>query len=335
MTAMNPLRVTVLGAGAWGTTLALVSHRAGAIVTLIPHRTADAEIMHATREHPRSLPGVHIPAAIRITAEVGGVGETDLVVLAVPTQKLRSALPTLPETLLGAPIVSAAKGIELETLRRPTEVIAEVLGRSDGRGICALSGPNLAGEIAAGLPAAAVVAGSDADAAAFVQRALGSSRFRLYTSADPIGVEMGGALKNIVAIGAGIAAGLHMGENAKAAFITRGLAEITRLGVALGADPLTFSGLSGVGDLLATCTSTQSRNYRVGLGLAEGRPLETILSEMGETAEGVTTTRAAYGLATRIGVEMPITEALHGVLFGGTDVASAIEGLLLRSPTGE
>lgn len=331
----HPVRVTILGAGAWGTTLAIVAHRAGALPTLVTHRADDAEIMATTRQHPRSLIGVHIPETIQIAGDPMKAGETDLLVLAVPTQKLRSALPTLPLALRDTTILSAAKGIEIGTLRRPTEVIGEVLGRPTGTGICALSGPNLAGEIAAGLPAAAVVAGTDAAATAFVQRALGSGRFRLYTSADPLGVEIGGALKNIVAIGAGIAAGLQMGENAKAAFITRGLAEITRLGVALGADPLTFGGLSGVGDLLATCTSTQSRNYRVGLGLAAGQPLETILSTMGETAEGVTTTRAAAALAARVGVEMPITEALHGVLFAGTNVASAIEGLLLRSPTGE
>jgi len=331
----RPANVIIFGGGAWGTTLALLVDRAGAAVTVVTHRREDARTMTETRRHPRSLPGIAIPEAVNVVAIGDPLPLPDLLVLAVPTQKLRTALPMLPARVSDAPIVSAAKGIELGTLLRPSLVIADLLQRQPGDGIAVLSGPNLATEIAEGLPAAAVVAGQDATLNLAVQRTLGSPRFRLYTSDDATGVELGGALKNIVAIGAGIADGLRLGDNAKAAFITRGLAEITRLGVALGADPLTFSGLSGIGDLLATCASTRSRNHRVGVELAMGRPLARILADMEETAEGVATTQAARDLAARLGVDMPIADALHAVLFEGRDVAAAIEALLLRTPVPE
>jgi len=327
--------VAILGAGAWGTTLALVAHRAGLNVTLLAHSPDDARLMAQTRRHPRSLPDVALPESIRIATTSDNVPPSDLLILAVPTQKLRAGLAALPDAFGRRPIVSAAKGIELGTLLRPSEVIAEVLGGASPDGIAVLSGPNLASEIAAGLPAAAVVAGSDAALVHDIQRRLGSSRFRLYSSPDPIGVELGGALKNIVAIGAGIADGLGLGDNAKAAFITRGLAEITRLGVAMGADLATFGGLSGIGDLLATCASPRSRNHRVGAELAAGRSLDEIIAGMQETAEGVATTRAALDLAARHHVEMPIAAALAGVLFEGMDVSETIESLLLRSPAPE
>lgn len=331
----RPMNVTISGAGAWGTTLALLADRAGADVTLVAHRTDAARAMAEHRRHPRSLPGIAIPPTVRITAIGDGLPTPDLLVLAVPTQHLRSALPLLPAPFTDAAIVSAAKGIELGTLLRPSQVIAEGLGRNEGEGIAVLSGPNLASEIAEGLPAAAVVAAHDERLAQSVQKTLGSGRFRLYTSGDPVGVELGGALKNIVAIGAGIADGMQLGDNAKAAFMTRGLAEITRLGVALGADPLTFGGLSGIGDLLATCASAHSRNHRVGVELAAGKPLGAIVAGMTETAEGIATTKAARDLAARLGVEMPIADALHGVLFEDREVGTAIEALLLRAPVPE
>lgn len=335
MSDADSTAVTILGAGAWGTTLALIAHSSGKRTTLVAHHPDDATMMAETRRHPRSLPGITLPEPIRIVSASDALDVPDLLVLAIPTQKLRRALGELPASLAGSPIVSAAKGIELGTILRPSAVIAEVLGRRHGEGIVVLSGPNLASEIAAGLPAAAVVAGTDRSLVHHVQRSLGSSRFRLYTSGDPVGVEIGGALKNIVAIGAGIADGLGMGDNAKAAFITRGLAEITRLGVALGADPGTFGGLSGIGDLLATCASARSRNHRVGAELAAGRSIGDILAGMQETAEGVATTRAALDLANRTGVELPIAVALAGVLFEGTDVSTAIESLLMRAPVPE
>ncbi|MGC4191858.1 MAG: NAD(P)H-dependent glycerol-3-phosphate dehydrogenase [Thermomicrobiales bacterium] len=331
----QPATVTILGAGAWGTTLALLAHRAGARTTLVAHRHADALVLTETRRHPHSLPGILVPAEIHIATLTDDLPAPDILVLAIPTQKLRQGLVKLPSAFRNVPIVSAAKGIELGTLLRPSEVIAKALNRPPGEGIVVLSGPNLASEIAEDLPAAAVVAGNGAALTHQVQRSLGSNRFRLYTSSDPVGVELGGALKNIVAIGAGIADGLHLGDNAKAAFITRGLAEITRLGIAMGADPLTFGGLSGIGDLLATCASTRSRNHRVGIELATGRPLDAILADMQETAEGVATTRATCDLAARMGVEMPIAEALQGVLFKGTNVARAVESLLVRAPVPE
>jgi glycerol-3-phosphate dehydrogenase (NAD(P)+) len=329
-------RITVLGSGAWGTTLAIVAARAGTDVTLVVRSESDAKVMREERRHPRSLPGVELPGAIRIeTDAVSAVEASEMVILAIPTQKLRAAIRPLAEHLRGRILVSAAKGIEVGTLMLPTAIVRDVMGHDRSTPICALSGPNLATEIAEGKPGTSVIASEDPGAAIAVQNLLMGSTFRVYTSNDVVGVEMGGALKNIIAIGAGIGDGLGAGDNAKAAFMTRGIVEISRLGVANGADVQTFAGLSGIGDLIATCSSGLSRNHRVGEQLARGKTLDDVLAGMSEVAEGVDTTRAAVELATRSGVEMPITEQMYLVLFAGKSPVDAVRDLMMREPRTE
>jgi glycerol-3-phosphate dehydrogenase (NAD(P)+) len=328
--------VAVIGAGAWGTTLALVSLRAGNPTTLVVRGAKVLAAFRDERRHPRSLPGIEIPVDLIFTQDpVPAIARADVVILAIPTQKLRSAIEPLARALHGKVVVSAAKGIEVSTLRRPTEIVRDVLVHNDDATICALSGPNLSTEVAMGKPATTVVASVSADAGALVQSALMGDTFRVYTSEDVVGVEMGGALKNIIAIGAGIGDGLGAGDNAKAAFLTRGIAEIARLGVDHGAQPLTFAGLSGIGDLIATCASPLSRNHQVGIGLAAGKSLAEVLAGMSEVAEGVDTTRAAIQLARRSGTDLPIAEQMHAVLFEQKSPLEAIRDLMIREPTGE
>jgi glycerol-3-phosphate dehydrogenase (NAD(P)+) len=258
-----------------------------------------------------------------------------LVLMAVPSQAVRATARALAPSLEASTLViSCAKGLEVETRLRLSAVIAQEAPPAAGR-LGALSGPNLANEIAAGHPATTVIAATDPAVAVAARAALMTPTLRVYTSSDLVGVELAGALKNIIALGAGIADGLGAGDNAKAAFMTRGLAEIARLGVAAGAHPLTFAGLAGVGDLIATCASPLSRNRRVGERLARGQPLETIMRELGHVAEGVATTRAARQLAADLGVELPITEQLYQVLFAGKPVAAAIHDLMTREPRPE
>lgn len=332
----NERRLAVIGGGAWGTTLAIVAARAGTPVTLVVRDQADAELMRRERRHPRSLKGIALPQEIKVTTDASdaliGAG---VVILTIPTQKLRSGIGTLASLLQGKVVVSAAKGIEIDTLMRPTQIIADVLGNDEVTPICALSGPNLALEIAQGKPGTTVVASEDAEAAEKVQALLMGPTFRVYTSDDVVGVEMGGALKNIIAIGAGIGDGLGAGDNAKAAFMTRGIVEMSRLGIAHGAQALTFAGLSGIGDLIATCSSGLSRNHQVGVGLASGKSLEDVLAGMSEVAEGVDTTRAAIALAHQSGVEMPIAEQMFEVLFRGKSPLDAVRDLMSREPRTE
>jgi len=334
MAATSPLSVSILGAGAWGTTLAILAAEAGHDVSLVAHRAAVAEFIALRRSHPTSLPGVDIPD--RIHPEHTGnhsLASSDVVIVAVPTQRLGAAVEPLAAALRGKPVVSAAKGLELDTLERPSSVIRTRLG-PDAL-VAALSGPNLSAEIAAGHPATTVIAGPTLEDAERLVPLLHSHRFRVYVSDDMVGVELGGALKNIIAIGAGIADGLGAGDNAKAAFLTRGIAEITRLGVAAGAQPLTFAGLSGIGDLIATCASPHSRNHQVGVALATGASLDAVLAGMSEVAEGVPTTRAAVQLGRRYGVELPIIEQMHRVLFEGVSPTEAIVRLMERDPRRE
>lgn len=332
--SLEPSRIVVLGAGAWGTTLALLAAEAGHDVTLVTHSPDAATFIRRERRHPVSLPGVFIPDSITVLSVPEALADaTELAIVAVPAQKLRGSLADLRDWLRELPILSAVKGIEEGTLLRPSEVIRTVLGQSTP--VAALSGPNLSGEIANGQPGTTVIA-SDVDGLAeSCARILHSRRFRVYLSDDPIGVELGGALKNIIAIGAGIGDGLGAGDNAKAAFMTRGIAEIARLGVACGAQPLTFAGLSGIGDLIATCSSPRSRNHQVGAALAQGKSLATIIASMREVAEGVATTRAALALGRSLGVELPIVEQMHLVLFDGVHARDAIERLMEREPRHE
>ncbi len=316
-----PVNIAIVGAGAWGTTLALLADRAGQRAALLA----------------RDPTGRLLPRSIKVSSrpEVA-LASADIVLIAVPAQAMRQAIRPIAPLLDGKIVVSCAKGLEIATFRRPTQMIDEEL-RNMGMTatICALSGPNLATEIAAGKPASTVIASTDAEGARAVQSALASSRFRIYTNADVIGVEMAGALKNILAIGAGIADGMDAGDNAKAAFLTRGIAEIARLGIACGAEPLTFAGLAGIGDVMATCASPLSRNHRVGVELAKGRTLAEILAEMNEVAEGVPTTRAAVQLGRALDVSIPITDQMHAVLFAGKSPLAAIAELMARDPTDE
>jgi glycerol-3-phosphate dehydrogenase (NAD(P)+) len=333
-------RLAVIGSGAWGTTLALMAatHRAaagGEPVTLWEHEPERAATMRAARENATFLPGYRFPPELGVTADLGeAVAGSDVVLVVTPAQRARAALVALrPHLPSGAAVVCASKGLELRTHLRMTQIAAEELGTNAG--ITALSGPNLAAEIARGLPAAAVVAGEDETVTERVREALATPRYRLYTSHDVIGVELGGALKNIIALGVGISDGLGYGDNAKASIMTRGLAEMARLAMAAKADPLTLAGLAGLGDLIATCSSPLSRNRTLGLELAKGRPLADVLAERHSVAEGVTTTRAALELAQALGVDLPITAQLAQVLFEGKGVRQVVSELMEREPRRE
>ncbi len=324
--------IAIVGSGAWGTMLAILAHDAGNRIHLLAHREELAVHLRTHRTHPYSLEGAHLPDAIQVTTDITVLDKADVVIMAVPTQKLRRSLEPIATQLDNRIVLSVIKGLEVSTRLTPSRVIAEVVPTAR---VAVLSGPNLAGEIAQGLPATSVIAANDERLASHLVGTLHSSRFRVYTSTDVIGVELGGALKNVIAIGAGIGDGLGAGQNAKAAFMTRGIAEIARLGVACGAKPLTFAGLSGIGDLIATCASSQSRNHRVGVALAAGQALEDILGNMTEVAEGVPTTLAARELGRELGVELPISEQLYRVLYEGISPAEAISALMEREPTKE
>jgi glycerol-3-phosphate dehydrogenase (NAD(P)+) len=328
--------VGVIGSGAWGTTLALLLAHKGITTTLWEHLPARAEQIQQQRENTLFLPGFPFPEMLQVTASIAdAVQHKDLLLLVTPSQRLRENLRLLAPYLdKDTILVNASKGIETSSIKRMTEVIAQELPEATTH-VAALSGPNLSREVAEGQPTAAVVAADEHDVAVKARTILSTTAFRVYTSPDVIGVELGGALKNIIAIAAGISDGMGYGENAKAAITTRGLAEISRLGVAAGANPLTFLGLAGIGDLIATCASSLSRNQQLGRRLATGEKLQDILSTTHTVAEGVTTTRAALQLATRYGVEMPITKQLSLVLFEGLDPHEALRELMLRHPKGE
>ncbi len=328
--------VGVIGSGAWGTTLAILLSRKGISTTIWDHQPERAVEMQKQRENTLFLPDIHFPTSLRVTSDiVEAVQHKDLLLIVTPSQRLRENVRLLaPYVAPGTIIVNASKGIEIASLQRMTEVIAEELPHLH-RYIATLSGPNLSREIAEEKPTAAVVAAKDPEIAILARNIITSNTFRIYTSQDVIGVELGGALKNIIAIGAGFNDGLGYGENAKAAIITRGLAEISRLGVAAGANPLTFAGLAGMGDLVATCASPLSRNQQLGRRLATGEKLTEILQSTQSVAEGVTTTQAALQLAVHYHVEMPITHQLSMVLFEGLDPHKAVPELMMRDPKGE
>lgn len=322
-------RISIIGAGAWGTALAVLLGRQGRAVKLWPRRREQAEALARSRENARYLAGVPLPEWVEICREMDwAVQSSELVVLAVPAAGMRETAAALaPHLAKGQRLLSAAKGLEPESGRRMSEIIKEAL---PGRPVAALSGPNLASEVAAGIPTTSVAASEDGEFCRFVQAAFMCPSFRVYTNTDVVGVELGGALKNIIAIGAGISDGLGFGDNSKAALVTRGLAEMTRLGVAMGARALTFQGLSGIGDLVATCVSPRSRNYKVGFRLAQGEKLSEILAGMEQIAEGVPTTGAAMLLAERHRVEMPIAAQLYQVLYAGAAPRRAVAELMSR-----
>ncbi len=329
----RPRPIAIIGAGSWGTALSLVLAEAGWPVRLWARRRETAEAITRTRRNPHYLSDYVLPETVVATDELAAaVTGAELAVLAVPSEGLPETCDRLAACL--APeqgIVTAAKGLEHGTGRRLSEVVAARLGQGRSGCIAVLSGPNLAPEVAAGIATASVAACATPAFAAEVQAAFSTPHFRVYTNPDVLGVELGGALKNIIAIGAGVSDGLGFGENAKAALLTRGLAEITRLGVALGARAETFRGLSGMGDLIATCAGQKSRNHYVGHALAQGRALPEVLAGMRQVAEGVETARAARRLAQHVGVEMPITEAVNGLLFEGIPPLEAVRRLMTRS----
>lgn len=325
----------VLGAGGWGTAVALVlaqnpAHR----VRLWSARPEHAASMHANRENTRFLPGVPIPESVLLTTSVAAaVGGADLLVTAVPTIYLRDTLQRIAAQIPAAcPVLSLTKGLEIATFRRPTEIIGEVLGQ---RPLAVLSGPSHAEEVARGLPTTLVAASEDLDLARWVQQRFSTERFRVYTNLDLVGVELAGALKNIIGIAAGINDGLGFGDNAKAALLTRGLAEMARFGVAQGADQPTFWGLAGMGDLVTTCISRHGRNRQVGMRLGQGEKPAAILASMSMVAEGVYTTRSVHDKAVRMDIAMPITSEVYRVIYENKDPRQAVTDLMLREPKGE
>ncbi len=326
--------IAVLGSGAWGTAIALSLHRRGGhTIAVWAHRRELAQQIAKAGENIQFLPGFPIPKEIAVTADGAAITEADIVISVIPSEFLRFTLMRIRSRLrIGQFVVSATKGIENETQYRMTEVLSGILEPAGLLlSIGALSGPSFAVEVAQSQPTALTVAFSDPQVAGFVQQEFSSESLRLYTSTDVIGVEMGGALKNVIAIAAGVAVGAGLGHNSTAALITRGIVEITRLAVACGARRETLAGLSGVGDLVLTCTGSLSRNRTVGEGLGQGRKLPEILDSLGgKVAEGVLTTRAALGLARRYGVEMPIAEQMELILNEGKDPREAIRTLMLR-----
>ena len=322
-------RFAIIGAGAWGTALSLVARRAGRQAILWAREREVVEAILKTRENTPFLPGIKLDPTFAVTDEFhSALEEVDAIILAVPAQYLRALLTEVTRYVPpGATLVLAAKGIEQETGALLSEAVAEALPRHP---LAILSGPTFAAEVAKGLPTAVTVAARERTTADAVAKALGGRGFRPYASDDPVGVEVGGAVKNVIAIACGIVVGRDLGENARAALLTRGLAEMTRLGAAKGAKAETFMGLSGLGDLALTCGSPQSRNMSLGVALGQGKALAEILGERRSVAEGVTTATAVVGLAKRLGVEMPIASAVDSVLHHGADIDKTIDGLLRR-----
>jgi len=329
--------LAVIGAGSWGTALAKTLSPRFDDVKLWARDGALADCLNSQRENTRYLPGVHVPDNVFASSELATVLSGSSVVLSVvPARYTRGVYERMrPFVTSRMCFVSATKGIENETLLCMSEVISEVISPEFRPRVAVLSGPTFAREVAADEPAALVIASEDAALASSLQSGFARSTFRLYTSSDVRGVELGAALKNVIALGAGMCQGLGLGGNSVAALVTRGLAEITRLAVALGASPRTLSGLAGLGDLVLTCTGDLSRNRSVGIQLASGKPLEQVLSGMNQVAEGVHTCRAARDLARRCGIDMPITEQMYEILHHAQPVRAAIQQLMERPLTSE
>jgi glycerol-3-phosphate dehydrogenase (NAD(P)+) len=325
------LKATVLGTGAWGTTFAAVLADGGTDVTLWGRDAAVIEQINTHSRNENFLPGLALPAGIRASTDVAeALAGADIVAVALPAQHVRAIVGPMAEAVpSGATVVSLMKGIELGTHERMSEVLAEAWSLAPER-ITVVSGPNLAREIAAKQPTATVVAGIDEHAAERVAHATASSYFRPYTNPDVVGVELCGAYKNVIAVSVGIADGLGFGNNTTATVMTRGLAEITRLGLAVGANPETFSGLAGMGDLIATCASPLSRNHSLGSYFGKGVPLEEAIERTGGTAEGVKTSMSIQQLAADVGVEVPICDAVVSMLHGGQPIDSVLSALLSR-----
>ena len=322
-------RIGVIGAGSWGLALAKIVCENGHHVTVWARRPELVAELSARRQSADYLPGVILPVSLQFTSNLDeATREAVFVLLAMPSHGLRAVMQQIGSLSSGAIIISAVKGIETDTLLRMSQVIATFLDESAP--VAVLSGPNLAVEVANQIPTATVVASDDLAAAKAAQEIFMNPYFRIYTHHDVVGVELGGALKNIIALAAGIVDGAGFGDNTKAALMTRGLVEITRLGAKLGADPMTFAGLSGMGDLFVTCMSRKSRNRYVGEEIGKGRKLQKILNDMMMVAEGVRTTQAASQLAQQHGVDMPITSEVYHVLFENKNAKQAVNALMTR-----
>jgi glycerol-3-phosphate dehydrogenase (NAD(P)+) len=330
------MKTTVVGAGAWGTALAMVLVEKGHDVTLWSYESEVVSSINKSQQNPY-LQGVTLPAELRAERDLGAsVQGAELVVSVSPSQVVRTVMEVAgPRMDPRALLVSASKGIELNSLLRMDELLRGLVSPSVMERFCVLSGPSFAREVAERAPTAVVVASGDLEAAEEAQRAFQTPWFRVYTNPDVVGVELGGALKNVIAVAAGVAAGLGYGHNTTAALITRGLAEITRLGVAMGARQATFYGLAGMGDLVLTCTGSLSRNRTVGFRLGQGEGLADILSDMTAVAEGVKTASAVHELAGRYGVEMPIVDQVCAIIEEGRSASEAVQALMLRDPKPE
>jgi glycerol-3-phosphate dehydrogenase (NAD(P)+) len=327
-------RLAILGAGGMGTALAVLLSGRVRSVQLWARDAAHAAELARARENARHLPGVRLPEGVVVTEKAcDATAGADLVVVAIPSAFLRATLGGLHEQIApGIPVLSVVKGIENQTFARPSQIVIETLGH---RSVAVLSGPSHAEELARGLPASVVVGGSDEALNRAVRDTLNHGLFRVYTNPDALGVELAGALKNILGIAAGICDGLGFGDNAKAALLTRGLVEITRFAVHLGAQPATFRGLAGVGDLITTCYSPYGRNRAVGERIGRGEPPATVLANMVNIAEGVPTTRSVHDQARQHGIELPITNEVHQILFQSKSPRDAVTDLMLRAPKDE
>ena len=330
-------RIGVVGAGSWGTTLANLLAKKGYPVRVWSYEPEVADSINREHRNSAYLTEIGLDERLEATTSLeSAVGDAAYIVSVSPAQHVRRVMAQAAESMSSdAIVIGASKGIETETLKTMAQVLAEVLPAQAAARTAYLSGPSFALEVAQEQPTAVTIASHDEDAASRVQDIFQTPYFRCYTSTDVTGVELGGALKNVIAVAAGMAVGLGLGHNAAAALITRGLAEITRLGVKLGSNPLTLAGLAGMGELILTCTGGLSRNRHVGVELGRGRRLDEVLGEMTMVAEGVQTTRAAHALALRSGIEMPIVAEVHAVLFEDRTAAEAVENLMLREPKAE
>ncbi len=331
------MKVTVLGAGSWGTTLALVLHDNKHDVTLWTYKPEHAELIRSKRENPTFLPGIAIPPEIKITTDIEIASfNRDMIVAAVPSQFLRSVIQKIAHLNLEKTVIcNVAKGIENNTLMTMSEVLLDVLQHERKENLAILSGPSHAEEVSLKIPTAVVSASFKLKTAKIVQDAFMTPYFRIYVNEDIRGVELGGAIKNVIAIAAGMSDGAGFGDNTKAAIMTRGVYEVTRLGVKMGAQPRTFAGLSGIGDLIVTCMSRHSRNRHVGEEIGRGRPLEEVVNEMVMVAEGVATTKSVHQLTEKHETEVPIVTEVYKVLYQGKEPRQAMFDLMTRDAKGE
>lgn len=322
-------RVLVLGDGGWGTAIALTLSRAGHDVRLWSVDEAYASTMAASRQNPKYLPGIELPSGLTVGSSASELArDVDAIFSVIPTQYLRGGWTSLKALLpLDVPVASCSKGVEKGTLKLPSEILGEIVPETR---VTVFSGPSHAEEVARDLPTTVVAASPHAEDAELVQNLFRGTNLRVYTAKDCRGVELGGAVKNVIAIAAGVSDGLGFGDNSRAALVARGLVEITRLGVALGASPETFAGLSGMGDLITTCTSQHSRNHSVGFRIGQGETLQDIVKSTAMVAEGVETSRSVHELRQRVGVAMPICEEVYAVLHGGKSAKEAVYSLMAR-----